>query len=124
MTSLLKKTRQKNNCNEQMNTDMKKNLIEKLGLWCGLLLLAVSCTDETESMGQAASLTMEIRVDGGESRAIIDDGALPEGSFVGVTVVDASGTTYNNDFFHITLFFNIHFYIISLNHSIGYSFLV
>ena len=64
---------------------------------CGVLMLttAASCTDETESMGQASPLTMNITVDGNGSRAIIEDGALPNGGLVGVTIVDATGSTYN-----------------------------
>lgn len=73
----------------------KKNLISNLLLFCTLLLTAVSCTEETENMGQPTSLTMNIMVKTDASRAVIENGTLPDGSLVGVTVVDAGGKTYD-----------------------------
>lgn len=73
----------------------KKNLISNLLLFCTLLLTVVSCTEETENMGQPTSLAMNIMVKTDASRAVIENGTLSNNSLVGVTVVDAGGKTYD-----------------------------
>ena len=72
------------------------------GTLLSLMLVAfaamTACTDDTESIGNHNStpLSINVGVDTPQSRALIAGNSLPDGSQIGVSVVDASGTNYQD----------------------------
>ena len=77
--------------------------VQKHKLFLSLLLLTITgifsaCTDDTENFGShnGTPLNINVGVNTTESRAIITGNSLPEGSQIGVTVVDQSGNGYQD----------------------------
>ena len=77
--------------------------VQKHKLFLSLLLLTITgifsaCTDDTEQFGihNGTPLNINVGVNTTESRAIITGNSLPEGSQIGVTVVDQSGNGYQD----------------------------
>ena len=76
--------------------------VQKHKLFPSLLLLTITgifsaCTDETEQIGIHNGTPIDINVGvNTESRAVITGNSLPDGSQIGVTVVDKTGTGYQS----------------------------
>ena len=67
-------------------------------LLCTITGIFTACTDDTESIGNhnGTPLSINVGVDTPQSRAVITGNSLPDGSQIGVSVVDASGTDYQD----------------------------
>ena len=77
--------------------------VQKHKLLLSLLLLTITgifsaCTDDTGQFGMhnGTPLDINVGVNTTESRAVITGNSLPDGSKIGVTVVDQSGTGYQD----------------------------
>ena len=67
-------------------------------LLCTITGIFTACTDDTESISNhnGTPLSINVGVDTPQSRALIAGNSLPDGSQIGVSVVDASGTDYQD----------------------------
>ena len=76
--------------------------VQKHKLFLSLLLLTMTgifsaCTDDTEHFGTHHGIPLDIQVGvNTESRAVITGNSLPDGSQIGVTVVDKTGSGYQS----------------------------
>ena len=66
-----------------------------------------ACTDEVENISQQSRATLQLNVGVNQptSRAIVEGKALPNESKIGVSVVDNTGTAYQNQNFNNVLYF-------------------
>ena len=62
-----------------------------------LALITTSCTDEADTFAsKGASLQLEVKTAGIKSRGLIESTTLPDGHSIGLSLVDAGGSTYDN----------------------------